>query len=100
MTSEQEKSEKELSELELKAGGVFAVPTTAGHKKRWERKKELVRREIEKASTAAEKQRKEQKLSEIERNELVLAEKLAARHINAGLTQTPSAPCNSQGYND
>ena len=100
MTSEQEKYEKELSELELKAGGVFAVPTTAGHKKRWSRKKELVRREIAAASTVAEKQRLEQKLEEIERNELVLAEKLAARHINAGLTHTPNAPSNSLRYND
>ena len=34
MTNEAEKYEKELEELELKAGGVFAVPTSAGHKKR------------------------------------------------------------------
>ena len=84
MTSEQEKYEKELEELELKAGGVFAVPTTAGHKKRWERKKELVRQEIAVASNPEEKQRLEQKLDELERLELVLAEKLAARHINSG----------------
>ena len=76
MTSEQEKYEKELEELELKAGGVFAVPTPAGHKKRWERKKELVRREIAVASNPEEKQRLEQKLDELERQELVLAEKL------------------------
>lgn len=78
MTPEQEKYEKELEELELKAGGVFAVPTPAGHKKRWERKKELVRREIAVASTPEEKQRLERKLDELERNELVVTEKLAA----------------------
>ncbi len=75
----QEKYERELSELELKAGGVFAIPTATGHKKRWERKKELVRRSIAAAPTVDEKQRLEQKLKEIERNELVVAEKLAAR---------------------
>ena len=75
--------EKELAELELKAGGVFAVPTPDGHKKRWERKKELVLREIARASDPHEKQRWEQKLDEVERQELVLAEKLAARHTNA-----------------
>jgi hypothetical protein len=78
MTSFEEKYEKELEELELKAGGVFAVPTTAGHKKRWERKKELVRRALSAASNPDEKQRLKQKLDELERLELVLAEKLAA----------------------
>ena len=76
MTPEAEKYEKELEELELKAGGVFAVPTSAGHKKRWERKKELVRLEIAAASTPSEKQRLERKLDELERNELVVTEKL------------------------
>lgn len=71
--------EKELEELELKAGGVFAVPTAAGHRKRWERKKELVRREIAAATNPEDRQRLEQKLGELERNELVVAEKLAAR---------------------
>ena len=85
MTSEQEKYEKELEELELKAGGVFAVPTPAGHKKRWERKKELVRREIAVASNPEEKQRLEQKLDELERLELVLAEKLAQVNSNPGV---------------
>lgn len=78
MTFSDEKSERELEELELQAGGVFAVPTPAGHKKRWERKKELVRREIAAASTPSEKQRLERKLDELERSELLVAEKLAA----------------------
>lgn len=77
--TDEEKYERELSELELKAGGVFAIPTAAGHRKRWERKKELVRREIAAALTVDEKQRLEQKLKEVERNEAVVAEKLAAR---------------------
>jgi hypothetical protein len=74
--------EKELSELELKAGGVFAVPTPDGHKKRWERKKELVRREISATSNPEEKQRLEQKLIDLERLELDLGEKLASLHAN------------------
>lgn len=78
MTPEAEKYEKELEELELKAGGVFAVLTPDGHKKRWERKKELVLREIAAASDPHEKQQLEQKLDELERQELVLVEKLAA----------------------
>jgi len=76
--NEETQYEKELEKLEFKAGGVFAVLTPDGHKKRWERKKELVRREIAAASTSEEKQRLLQKLDELERNELVLAEKLAA----------------------
>ena len=78
MTNEEE-YERQLSEIEFLVGGVFAVPTAAGHRKRWERKKELVRREIAAAPTVDEKQRLEQKLKEIEHNELVVAEKLAAR---------------------
>lgn len=77
MTPEEEKYEKELEELELKVGGVLTVPTPAGHKKRWERKKELVRREIAAASTLSEKQRLKRKLDELERNELMVTEKLA-----------------------
>jgi hypothetical protein len=68
-----------LSELELKSGGVFAIPTAAGHRKRWERKKELVRREIAAATNPSDRQRLEQKLGELQRNEAVVAEKLAAR---------------------
>jgi hypothetical protein len=78
MTNEEE-YERELSELELKAGGVFAIPTAAGHKKRWERKKELVRREIAAATNPSDRQRLEQKLGELQRNKAVVAEKLAAR---------------------
>jgi hypothetical protein len=58
---------------------VFAVPTAAGHRKRWERKKELVRREITAATNPSDRQRLEQKLGELQRNEAVVAEKLAAR---------------------
>lgn len=76
MTHDQEiQYEKELEELELKAGGVFAVPTAAGHRKRWERKKELVRRSIAAATNPEDRQCLEQKLKEIERNEVVVAEK-------------------------
>ena len=58
---------------------MFAIPTAAGHKKRWERKKELVRREIAAATNPSDRQHLEQKLGELERNEAVVAEKLAAR---------------------
>ena len=75
--------EHQLAELELKAGGVFAVPTPNGHKKRWQRKQELVRREIAAASEPQEKQRLERHLDELKRQELLLAEKLVARHTNA-----------------
>jgi hypothetical protein len=49
--------ETQLAELELKAGGVFAMPTPNGYKKRWQRKQELVRREIAATSDPQEKQR-------------------------------------------
>lgn len=82
MSPEEEKYEKELEELEFKAGGVFAIPTPDGHKKRWERKKELVRRKISVAETLEEKQRLEQKLIDLERTEKKLGEKLAELHAN------------------
>ena len=75
--------EAQLAELELKAGGVFAVPTSNGHKKRWQRKQELVRQEIAAASDPHEKQRLERHLDELKRQELLLAEKLIARPTNA-----------------
>ena len=68
--------ETQLAELELKSGGVFAVPTPNGHKKRWQRKQELVLRELAAASDPQEKQRLERKLDQLERNELVVTEKL------------------------
>jgi hypothetical protein len=80
---EEAQYEAQLAELELKAGGVFAVPTPNGHKKRWQRKQELVCREIAAASDPQEKQRLERHLDELKRQELLLAEKLVARHTNA-----------------
>lgn len=80
---EEAQYEAQLAELELKAGGVFAVPTPNGHKKRWQRKQELVRREIAAASDPQEKQRLERHLEELKRQELLLAEKLIARPTNA-----------------
>ncbi len=80
---EEAQYEAQLAELELKAGGVFAVPMSNGHKKRWQRKQELVRRQIAAASDSYEKQRWERKLDELKRQELLLAEKLIARHPNA-----------------
>ncbi|KJH69541.1 hypothetical protein [Aliterella atlantica] len=80
---EEAQYEAQLAELELKAGGVFAVPTLNGHKKRWQRKQELVRREIAAASDPQEKQRLERHLDELKRQELLLAEKLIARPTNA-----------------
>lgn len=80
---EESQYEAQLAELELKAGGVFAVPTPNGHKKRWQRKQELVCREIAAASDPQEKQRWERKLDELKRQELLLAEKLIARPTNA-----------------
>lgn len=82
MTPEEQKYEKELEELEFKAGGVFAISTPEGHKKRWERKKELVRREISAAETPEEKKRLSQKLVELERKELELAQKLTEIYAN------------------
>ena len=93
MTHSAEKYEKELEELELKAGGVFAVPTPAGHKKRWERKKELVLLEIAAASTPSEKQRLELLLDELERNKLVVTEKLALPNANR-----PNQPCSEDNF--
>ena len=75
--------ETQLAELELKSSGVFAVPTPNGHKKRWQRKQELVLRELAAASDPQEKQRLERKLDELKRQELLLAEKLIARPTNA-----------------
>jgi uncharacterized protein YceH (UPF0502 family) len=80
MSLAEEKYDQELEELEFKAGGVFAISTPSGHKKRWERKKELVRREISTARTPEEKKRLSQKLAELERREKELAEKLAELH--------------------
>ena len=80
---EEAQYEAQLAELELKAGGVFAVPTPNGHKKRWQRKQELVCREIAADSDPQEKQRLERHLDELKRQEVLLAEKLVARHTNA-----------------
>lgn len=80
MTPAEEKYEQELEELEFKAGGAFAISTPSGHKKRWERKKELVRREISAARTPEEKKRLSQKLAELERTSKELGEKLASLH--------------------
>lgn len=82
MTPAEKKYEQELEELEFKAGGVFAISTPSGHKKRWERKKELVRREISAAKTPEDKQRLSQKLVELEHTEKELGEKLASLHAN------------------
>lgn len=87
MTHEEEAQyEAQLAELELKAGGVFAVPTPDGHKKRWQRKQELVRQKIAAACDPQEKQQLERHLDELQRQELLLAEKLIALHTNAQLT--------------
>ena len=80
MSLAEEKYDQELEELEFKAGGAFAISTPSGHKKRWERKKELVRREISAARTPEEKNHLSQKLAELERREKELAEKLAELH--------------------
>lgn len=82
MSLAEEKYNQEIEELEFKAGGAFAISTPSGHKKRWERKKELVRREIFAARTPEEKKRLSQKLAELERREKELAEKLAELHAN------------------
>lgn len=82
MSLAEEKYEQELEELEVKAGGVFAIATPSGHKKRWERKKELVRREISAARTPEDKKRLSQKLAELERTSKELGEKLAELHAN------------------
>ena len=82
MTPKEEKYEKELEELEFKVGGVFAISTPDGHKKRWDRKNKLVRREISAAETLEEKQRLSQKLIDLKRTEKKLGEKLAALHAN------------------
>ncbi|KJH71415.1 hypothetical protein [Aliterella atlantica] len=87
MTHEEESQyETQLAELELQAGGVFAVPTPNGHKKRWQRKQELVRQKIAAASDPHEKQQLERHLDELKRQELLLAEKLIALNTNARLT--------------
>ncbi|AFZ33584.1 MULTISPECIES: hypothetical protein [Cyanophyceae] len=80
MSLAEEKYDREIEELEFKAGGVFAISTPSGHKKRWERKKELVRREISATRTPEEKKRLSQKLAELERREKEFAEKLAELH--------------------
>jgi hypothetical protein len=80
MSLAEEKYDQELEELEFKAGGVFAISTPSGHKKRWERKKELVRREISAAKTPEEKNCLSQKLVELEHTEKELGEKLAELH--------------------
>ncbi len=80
MSLAEEKYDQDLEELEFKAGGAFAISTPSGHKKRWERKKELVRREISTARTPEEKKCLSQKLAELERRENELAEKLAELH--------------------
>ncbi len=86
MTPAEEQYSQELEELEFKAGGVFAISTPSGHKKRWERKKELVQREMSAASSPEEKKRLSQKLAELERKELELSEKLALLHANPSIS--------------
>lgn len=78
--SEREKYLQELEELEQKAGGVFACITPERHRKRWQQKVSKLEQEIAAAKTAEEKERLQQKLTELNQVEKKKAVLIAEVH--------------------
>jgi membrane-bound lytic murein transglycosylase len=82
---QREKYWQELEELEQKASGVFACITPERHKKRWEQKVVKLEQQLCAAETPQEKERLQQKLTQLNQAEQRKADLIAEVYSEVAL---------------